>query len=280
MQDSDDAKPESGDIDKATPESSNADAVAKDAGAEDAGAEDAGSAADTVSADGAESGTSEPAGDAEAAAVEPVREAPPIPAAPPAPEAAPLTPPPAPAPPAPATAYPPVKAEPTRVMPTAAPAPQPEGRKRKSGAILLLAGLVVAIALGVGAILLVNQHRANNSPEAQVQNSIDTFVAALDSGDLPALRSITCGSLAEYYNGLTDEQFAAVHQASRAQQSLPVIGPMESLTITGDIAIAQVSAHSAASPAEQSLRTFDLTRVNDEWKICEPQQELSEVVPE
>ncbi len=134
-----------------------------------------------------------------------------------------------------------------------------------------VAGLVVLIALGVTGIVLVNQHRTANSPEAQVQTSIDTFVTALGDGDLETLRTTTCGSLAEYYNGLTEEEFATVHRAAVAQQNVPVVGPVDAIEITGDVAIAQVPAQTAATPGEQSWRTFDLARVDDQWKVCDPQ---------
>ncbi len=103
-----------------------------------------------------------------------------------------------------------------------------------------------------------------------MQGTIDTFVAALTQGDLATLRTSTCGSLAEYYQGLSDQDFAEVHQVAVTQQNIPVVGGVDGVQITGDTAIAQVKAHTAANPGEQSWRTFNLEKVDGTWKICDP----------
>ena len=184
--------------------------------------------------------------------------------------------PPPPAPPRPAPAPP--KAAPQRVLPPQQSAPKrvaaAEKPSKKHGKAWLFtaiaAGVIVVAAIAVAGIVVYNNNQAENAPEAQVQGTIDTFVAALTQGDLATLRTSTCGSLAEYYQGISDQDFAEVHQVAVTQQNIPVVGGVDAVQITGDTAIAQVKAHTAANPAEQSWRTFNLEKVDGTWKICDP----------
>ncbi|OUS90098.1 transcriptional regulator [Rhodococcus sp. NCIMB 12038] len=184
--------------------------------------------------------------------------------------------PPPPTPPRPAPAPP--KAAPQRVLPPQQSAPQrvaaAEKPSKKHGKAWLFtaiaAGVIVVAAIAVAGIVVYNNNQAENAPEAQVQGTIDTFVAALTQGDLATLRTSTCGSLAEYYQGISDQDFAEVHQVAVTQQNIPVVGGVDAVQITGDTAIAQVKAHTAANPAEQSWRTFNLEKVDGTWKICDP----------
>ncbi|QQZ12481.1 Rv0361 family membrane protein [Rhodococcus sp. 21391] len=205
---------------------------------------------------------------------------PPRPAAAQPQNARPVPPPPAPPRPAPAPPRPapaPPKAAPQRVLPPQQSAPQrvPAAQQptKKHGKAWLFAaiaaGVIVVAAIAVAGVIVYN-NQAENSPEAQVQGTIDTFVAALTQGDLATLRTSTCGSLAEYYQGLSDQDFAEVHQVAVAQQNIPVVGGVDAVQITGDTAIAQVKAHTAANPSEQSWRTFNLEKVDGTWKICDP----------
>ncbi|MFD9662108.1 transcriptional regulator [Rhodococcus sp. NPDC059968] len=184
--------------------------------------------------------------------------------------------PPPPAPPRPAPTPP--KAAPQRVLPPQQSAPQrvaaaQQPAKRHGKAWLfaaIAAGVIVVAAIAVAGVVVYNNNQAENSPEAQVQGTIDTFVAALTQGDLATLRTSTCGSLAEYYQGISDQDFAEVHQVAVTQQNIPVVGGVDAVQITGDTAIAQVKAHTAANPGEQSWRTFNLEKVDGTWKICDP----------
>ncbi len=184
--------------------------------------------------------------------------------------------PPPPAPPRPAPTPP--KAAPQRVLPPQQSAPQrvaaaqqPAKKHGKAWLFAAIAAFVIVVAaIAVAGVVVYTNNRAENSPEAQVQGTIDTFVAALTQGDLATLRTSTCGSLAEYYQGISDQDFAEVHQVAVTQQNIPVVGGVDAVQITGDTAIAQVKAHTAANPGEQSWRTFNLEKVDGTWKICDP----------
>ncbi|WP_072689747.1 Rv0361 family membrane protein [Rhodococcus marinonascens] len=172
----------------------------------------------------------------------------------------------------------PPRAAPQRVLPPqqstsqrVAPAEPPVKMPGKSWLFAAItAGVIVLAAIVVAGAVVYNNNRAANSPQAQVQGAIDTFVAALTQGDLATLRTSTCGSLAEYYQGIPDQEFAAVHQVAVTQLNIPVVGAVDAVQITGDTAIAQVKAHTTANPNEQSWRTFNLEKVDGSWKICDP----------
>ncbi|MFC9553191.1 transcriptional regulator [Rhodococcus sp. NPDC056960] len=224
---------------------------------------------------------SKPASDAETVAIPVTKPAVPATPPPPRPAAAqasrpqpqqpqsarPVPPPPAPPKAAPQRVLPPQQSAPQRV----AAAEKPQKKHGKAWLFAAIAaGVIVVAAIAVAGVVVYNNNRAENSPEAQVQGTIDTFVAALTQGDLATLRTSTCGSLAEYYQGLSDQDFAEVHQVAVTQQNIPVVGGVDAVQITGDTAIAQVKAHTAANPGEQSWRTFNLEKVDGTWKICDP----------
>ncbi|MEV0945410.1 hypothetical protein [Rhodococcus sp. NPDC049939] len=165
------------------------------------------------------------------------------------------------------------RATPQRVLPTAQSTPPraPNAKKRRKPWLFaaVTTGVIVLAAIVAAGAVAYND-RVANSPQAQVQRAIDTFVAALAEGDLATLRTSTCGSLAEYYQQIPDNEFAEVHRVAVTQENIPVVGDVDAVQITDDTAIAQVEAHTTADPNEQSWRTFNLERVDGSWKICDP----------
>lgn len=163
-------------------------------------------------------------------------------------------------------------AGPQRIAP-AGPAP---ARKGRTGA---RRGWIVAVTLAVVGVLaalgvtgfVVARGGVGGGPESEVRDAVDTFVDALGAGDLAALQTSTCGALADFYRGIPAAEFAEVHRDAVAGGSVPVVTSIDSVQITGDSAIAQVTAHTAANPSDASPRTFDLTRVDSAWKVCNPQ---------
>ncbi|EOM77134.1 hypothetical protein DW322_20570 [Rhodococcus rhodnii] len=152
--------------------------------------------------------------------------------------------------------------------PSGAPATAQGGSPRRGRRWGIFAGVVVLVAALVAVVWFVNDYRTTNSPEARVQSTIDTYVAALGTGDLATLREVTCGPLGEYYAGIDEQEFAAVHRAAVDQQTLPDVGPVDAMRIEDGTAIAQVPAHTAANPDEHTWRTFDLRLDGETWKVC------------
>ncbi|HEY5853048.1 MAG TPA: hypothetical protein VIW24_03090 [Aldersonia sp.] len=165
---------------------------------------------------------------------------------------------------------PPPRPAPQRVGPAAQSAqPKPKPKRGKWLAAVVVAGLAI-VALAVAAVLLVREQNKGPTPEEQVRASIDTYVQALTTGDLAALRTTTCGTLADYYRTIPDAEFAQVHDAAVVQKALPVVQSVDAVQITETTAIAQVTAYTQAEPTP-SARTFDLQQTPEgTWLVCSP----------
>lgn len=147
-------------------------------------------------------------------------------------------------------------------------------KKRSSGRLsgrwilALVAALLVIVAVGVAGYLYLTSNNAEESAEAEIETTIESFTQALAAGDLATLRSSSCGDLATYYRDIGDADFADVHQVAVEQGNIPVLDRVDAVQITDDTAIAQVIAYTEANPAERSPRTFDLRLEDEVWKVC------------
>ena len=128
---------------------------------------------------------------------------------------------------------------------------------------------MVIAAIAALAYYLIDKKDAS-SPEGQIEASVETFIGALAGGDLQTLRSHTCGPLADYYRTIPDDQFAEVYTVTKQQRTIPVVDSFDAVQITGDKAIAQVTAHTEAEPGTKSARTLNLENSGDGWKVCDP----------
>jgi hypothetical protein len=154
-------------------------------------------------------------------------------------------------------------AQPQRVEPAAAPAGSAGNRKWliAAGAAVVVVIALIAIVAGIGS--------GDDSPQARIRTAIGDYTGALESGDLAGLRDITCGGLHDYYQGLSEEQFAAVHRQAVDGGSIPNVTGVDAVQITDRTALAQVTVQTEAD-SEQTTRTFDLQETDDGWKVCDP----------
>ncbi|WP_443093656.1 Rv0361 family membrane protein, partial [Nocardia speluncae] len=157
---------------------------------------------------------------------------------------------------------PPQRAQPQRVEP--APSPAATGSSNKNW--LIAGGVAVALVVALIAIL-VGAGSGDDSPQARISAAIGDYTGALESGDLPALRNITCGALHDYYQGLSEEQFAGVHRQAVSEGSIPEVTGVDAVKITDRTALAQVTVQ---TDAEETTRTFDLQETDSGWKVCDP----------
>ncbi|MBS9375520.1 Rv0361 family membrane protein [Rhodococcus sp. B50] len=166
---------------------------------------------------------------------------------------------------------PPARPEPVRVAvqptPTRIPPARDKGRGRWLGAAGAAAALVV-VAIVVAAVVVFLQERADNSPESRIRSSIDTFVGALESGDLATLQKSTCGALSDFYATVEPQNFRDIHRLAVEQGEIPVVTSVDRIQITDGTAIAQVTAHTANNPSDVTDRTFDLALDGEQWKVC------------
>ncbi|CCQ14913.1 putative uncharacterized protein [Rhodococcus sp. AW25M09] len=149
------------------------------------------------------------------------------------------------------------------------PPTEPGKRSHKKWWAALVAAVVVIGAVAAGAYLLLDRNSVDDSPEARIRSTVESFTRALAAGDLATLRSNSCGDLETYYRDIPDADFADVHRVSVEQGSIPTLDSVDAIQVTDDTtAIAQVIAHTDANPNDRSPRTFDLRLEDDEWKVC------------
>lgn len=155
---------------------------------------------------------------------------------------------------------------PQRIGPEATPQKQrkPRGKtfKRLVKVVLLL---LILAALAFGGLFFYDKTRGPTDDD-KVDTAIKTYMTAVKRGDLAGLRATTCGQAYEYYVSLNETQFAAIYNASR--DSVPIIDSVKRVEVTGDRALAEVSAHTNAH-AQQTVRTVALQRAGDKWKVCD-----------
>ncbi|WP_156376390.1 Rv0361 family membrane protein [Rhodococcoides yunnanense] len=150
--------------------------------------------------------------------------------------------------------------------------PEPQRTRRRGGRWIaaLATALVVIAAVGIAGFVYLSREGAGTSAENRIRESIGGFTQALTTGDLGTLRTSSCGDLATFYRDIPDTEFADVHRVAVEQGNIPVVENIDAVQITGDTAIAQVIAYTAANPNDRSPRTFDLRLDEDEWKVCSP----------
>ncbi|MFE3291896.1 hypothetical protein [Rhodococcus sp. NPDC059234] len=156
--------------------------------------------------------------------------------------------------------------------PAATPAKIPPAEPTRRSRWPLAAAVVIAAALVAAGVTYFVTGRGDGSdgPQAQVESAITAFVGAMTSGDLATLRATSCGPLGDYYRQVPDAEFADVYRSAAAAQSIPVVDKIDAVSITDDDnAIAQVTVHTAAAPADSSsARSFTLQRQDGAWKVC------------
>ena len=133
----------------------------------------------------------------------------------------------------------------------------------------IAAALVVVAGVAALAYYLVGRN-SEDSPEAKIEQSVGIFVDALAGGDLQTLRSSTCGPLGEFYRAIPADQFADVYAASKQQRNVPVVDSVDAVQVTGDKAIAQVTAHTEKDAGTRTARTLNLENSEQGWKVCDP----------
>jgi hypothetical protein len=136
-------------------------------------------------------------------------------------------------------------------------------------ALILIILALAAIAV-LGTVLLTrNDKKASASQEDQVRNTIQNFDAALQTGDLTRLRSLTCGNLRDDYVNYDQREWSDTYHRVAAAKEYPVVANIDQVLVNGDHAEANVTAFMAYSPQTRSTRSFDLQYRDDQWKICE-----------
>jgi hypothetical protein len=136
-------------------------------------------------------------------------------------------------------------------------------------ALILIILALAAIAV-LGTVLLTrNDRKSSASQEDQVRNAIQSFDAAVQTGDLTKLRSLTCGSVRDNYVNYNQREWSDTYHRVAAAKQYPVVANIDQVLVNGNHAEANVTAFMAYAPQTRSSRSFDLQYRDDQWKICE-----------
>ncbi len=136
-------------------------------------------------------------------------------------------------------------------------------------ALILIILALAAIAV-LGTVLLTrNGRKTSASQEDQVRSTIQSFDAAVQTGDLTALRSLTCGNMRDDYVNYDQREWSETYHRVAAAKEYPVVANIDQVVVNGNHAEANVTAFMAYAPQTRSTRSFDLQYRDDQWKICE-----------
>src|ERR1700760_2353752 len=89
-------------------------------------------------------------------------------------------------------------------------------------ALILIILALAAIAVLATVLLTRNDRKANASQEDQVRSTIQHFDAAVQTGDLTTLRSLTCGSMRDDYVNYNQREWNDVYHRVAAAKQYPV----------------------------------------------------------
>ncbi len=148
---------------------------------------------------------------------------------------------------------------------------RPSGQ-RSWGWVLALILIILALAAiaVLGTVLLTrNDRKPHASQEDQVRSTIQSFDAAVQTGDLTTLRGITCGSMRDDYVNYNQREWSDTYRRIAAAKQYPVVANIDQVVVNGNHAEANVTAFMAYAPQTRSPRSFDLQYRDDQWKICE-----------
>jgi type II secretory pathway pseudopilin PulG len=162
---------------------------------------------------------------------------------------------------------------------TAAPQsirPREEGRLRSAKqskwgwvlAIVVIVLAVTAIAILL-TVLLTRSKNAKVSEEDRVRRTIQNFDAAVQRGDLTALRGMTCGASRDGYVDYDEHAWQETYERVSAAKQYPVIANIDQVVVNGQHAEANVTTFMANDPQVRSTRSLDLQFRDDQWKICQ-----------
>jgi hypothetical protein len=156
-------------------------------------------------------------------------------------------------------------------IPPRGEAPKPPSKRRSWGwviALVLVIAALVAVAV-LGTLLLTRDSEPSVSQEDRVRETIDSYGAALETGDLAKLRSITCGAARDSYVKYDDRMWIATHERIAAAKRYPIVATIDQVVVNDDHAEANVTAFMAYAPQTRSTRSFDLEFRDNQWKICQ-----------
>lgn len=134
---------------------------------------------------------------------------------------------------------------------------------------LILIILALAVIAVLGTLWLTRDERQAASQEERVRGTIQNFDVAMQTGDLAALRSLTCGDIRDRYVNYDQKAWDDTYRRIAAAKQYPVVASIDEVVVNDGHAEANVTAFMAYEPRVRSTRSFDLQFRDDQWKICQ-----------
>ncbi|MBB4855185.1 flagellar basal body-associated protein FliL [Mycobacteroides chelonae] len=146
-----------------------------------------------------------------------------------------------------------------------------KGEKRSWGWVIALALVVAALAavIVLAAVIISRTSAPKASQEELVRTSIQNYDNAIQTGNLAALRTITCGETRDGYVRYPDAEWSQTYQKVAAAKQYPVVASIDEVVVNGEHAEANVTSFMAFAPQTRSSRSFDLQLRDNQWKICQ-----------
>jgi hypothetical protein len=147
----------------------------------------------------------------------------------------------------------------------------PASASRSWGWVMALILIILALAViaVLGTVWLTRDSRSKASQEDRVRESIHDFDIAVQNGDLPALRNLTCGDMRDGYVNYDQRAWDDTYRRVAAAKRYPVVASIDQVVVNDGHAEANVTAFMAYAPQVRSIRSFDLQYRDGEWKICQ-----------
>jgi len=166
--------------------------------------------------------------------------------------------------------FPPKPAMPQLIPPRLGAKLRPSSQRNWGWVLALILVILALTAIAVlGTVLLTRSKAPKASAEEQVRTTIRNFDVAVQTGDLAALRSLTCGSTRDDYVNYDEHAWADTYRRVSAAKQYPVVASIDQVVVNGDHAEANVTTFMAYDPQVRSTRSFDLQFRDDQWKICQ-----------
>jgi hypothetical protein len=141
---------------------------------------------------------------------------------------------------------------------------------RNRAAVAAVTAVVALATIAAAAAVLLTRHGPEQVSQAElIRSTIQKYDNAVQTGDLPTLRSITCGATHDGYASFDEQEWRQTYQRTAAAKQYPVIASIDQVAVNGQHAEANITTFMAYDPAVRSTRSLDLQYRDGQWEICQ-----------
>ncbi|MFT4087162.1 MAG: DUF4878 domain-containing protein, partial [Gordonia sp. (in: high G+C Gram-positive bacteria)] len=150
-------------------------------------------------------------------------------------------------------------------QPKVIPAGADEPKKSKGKLKWIIAAVVLVLI--VVAAFLVWFFTVAESDQSKAADATKEYKTAMADGDLSKLRSVTCGELQQYYQGLSDADFARTYESQKKRNEIPEFKDITGVAVDGDTA--RVGVEVTTTDHGSSTAQITVHKIGGEWKVCD-----------